>query len=1481
MACCITSDSSAVNEGNTVYFSLNTTNVKAGTTFAYTLSGVNAADVAGGQLTGIATTDASGKAIIAVTLLADNLTEGVETLTLNAAGKTASVTVNDTSVSAPLPVASADAFNKAHAAAVKAEADAAVAAATVTKAATDKDDADKKASDAQTKAILTDAAALKASSDTAAATAAKAVADNTAAQALVTTSQTNYDNAVAAGDVAAVSNTSAVLAINKSKADTAAKAVTTTATTAKNALDAYNSAAADDQAATDAATAATAARTALDKAIAAASPLTAAATAAAAADTTAASAYNAAALATANTADDDAGNAAPGAAAALVTKSAADAKAVSAAADALAAADAKAAADAAAAAKVIADAATEKANVATADAALAKYNTAASQYDTDLAAYNTADADATTAINAVSNAATATTAYNKSVTEQSAAATLVASAAAKSDAAKALKAATDATKATTDDAAATTAVTAASSNTTSAAKAKADADTQVATQKAKISDYDAKTFTLTKGLDNLVGGAGDDTFSGSRDTDSSADLNTASNIDTVDGGAGTGDKFKLSSTKEITAITDLPILSNIEILEITGSDKVTLDTTSVSGLTTLTVNKAGKDLKLTADASTNISVSNAVQKIEVIGGKGVTVSDGTKDNGITVGDSTNKVYAAGAISVTDSNQGTGVITVDGGTSVSVAATSKSITGNIAIGANKTASGAVSVTQNLNADGTGFDNSTKKITVKGGSTITVTSNATSTATASNDAGILTASAIEITSDGKTTDVSVTQTGTKNLFTSPVVAEVKDTTVVTFSALDKDRTVTVNGLTFTAGKDLTAEQVAAAFANLAKNDTQDAGGPTANGVYSNSSNTAAYTSGTASGKTVTFTAAGGTGDTLAVTGASKANGFTAGNAKSGGTKSTNSVTLNSVSVVDDATASVKTVTLDGFTTATLGGASTNLNALTTLSLKSGTDSVTLLSTSKTLAVTVNDLNSGKDVNLGGSVQTLTLTSAGKTSKINLKADAVKTLTIDAGAKLTLSDGTNYDTGLVDVTIKGASAVDLGNISAGANLKTFDASANTGGVTATLQGTSGSLSTDFKKYILSEGNDVITMASAKVNKDIALGGGDDSITLATGVRIADITATIDGGAGTNTLKLDAADAAALSADSAFNAKIDQFQRLKIGDTTAHDVINLANLDGISYLTLGTSSASGGTFGIQLDKLASNGTVVLTGAGDVVANVTNASTGTADVLNISATADTSGGDVDLGKFKANDVETINITTKDSFDSDNASYGKKQTLNLVANKAKTVTVSGDGNLTLTMDSTNTALQTLDGSSMTGKLVVTASVASMVVKGGSAADSLTAAANDVSLYGYGGGDTLTVSSGLRVNLYGNDGKDIFVINSGASSVLDGYTVINSVETGDVIKLGNATKFSATKIALSAGADDTVLNYANQAVKAIDTGTLAWFQKGGNTYIVEDVTSSGTNSDNFTTGEDIIVMIVGLIDLSKASYNSTSNSIEIG
>ncbi len=96
----LTADAS-VNEGNTVIFHLDTINAAPGSVYAYTLSGVNAADVVGGQLTGSVTLDSLGKAVVAVNLVADHLTEGAETLTLSVAGQSAAVTVNDTSLTPP------------------------------------------------------------------------------------------------------------------------------------------------------------------------------------------------------------------------------------------------------------------------------------------------------------------------------------------------------------------------------------------------------------------------------------------------------------------------------------------------------------------------------------------------------------------------------------------------------------------------------------------------------------------------------------------------------------------------------------------------------------------------------------------------------------------------------------------------------------------------------------------------------------------------------------------------------------------------------------------------------------------------------------------------------------------------------------------------------------------------------------------------------------------------------------------------------------------------------------------------------------------------------------------------------------------------------------------------------------------------------------------------------------------------------------
>jgi len=152
------------------------------------------------------------------------------------------------------------------------------------------------------------------------------------------------------------------------------------------------------------------------------------------------------------------------------------------------------------------------------------------------------------------------------------------------------------------------------------------------------------------------------------------------------------------------------------------------------------------------------------------------------------------------------------------------------------------------------------------------------------------------------------VTVTQNASATTFTTPTVAAVADQTVVTFKAMTTGQTATVGGLTFTASKALTAEQAAAAFANLTATDTQSATGPTANGIFSGSLATG-FTSGAVSGATVTFSDATIADDLVLAGTAAPTKTYTAGSAASGGATTSNTVTLGSVVVDDNATEAIK--------------------------------------------------------------------------------------------------------------------------------------------------------------------------------------------------------------------------------------------------------------------------------------------------------------------------------------------------------------------------------------------------------------------------------------------------------------------------------------------------------------------------------------------------------------------------------------------
>ena len=92
--------SSSTNEGTTVTYTLNTTNVSEGTLVSYIVTGITEADLSSGSLTGDFTVGVDGTSTVSFTIANDVLTEGTETMTLSSGGQSLNVIINDTSITA-------------------------------------------------------------------------------------------------------------------------------------------------------------------------------------------------------------------------------------------------------------------------------------------------------------------------------------------------------------------------------------------------------------------------------------------------------------------------------------------------------------------------------------------------------------------------------------------------------------------------------------------------------------------------------------------------------------------------------------------------------------------------------------------------------------------------------------------------------------------------------------------------------------------------------------------------------------------------------------------------------------------------------------------------------------------------------------------------------------------------------------------------------------------------------------------------------------------------------------------------------------------------------------------------------------------------------------------------------------------------------------------------------------------------------------
>ena len=207
-------------------------------------------------------------------------------------------------------------------------------------------------------------------------------------------------------------------------------------------------------------------------------------------------------------------------------------------------------------------------------------------------------------------------------------------------------------------------------------------------------------FTLTTGVDTLVGNAtGNNTFNATDATSASNPngIATFGSLDSVTG-KGANNVFNVvysnNSINQVVAAT----VTGVQTANLVSDNGITENTSTWTGLTALNATTAFGGQTLVAAATTNVTSTATGGTTAIDGGLGVTVTNvgGTVTIGHTTGPS-------GAISVTESAMGgsSNSIAVDGGTTVSVVATGNT-GGAITIGANTPPTGTITVANTVSS-----------------------------------------------------------------------------------------------------------------------------------------------------------------------------------------------------------------------------------------------------------------------------------------------------------------------------------------------------------------------------------------------------------------------------------------------------------------------------------------------------------------------------------------------------------------------------------------------------------------------------------------------------------------------------------------------------------------------------------------------------------------------------------------------------------
>lgn len=492
-------------------------------------------------------------------------------------------------------------------------------------------------------------------------------------------------------------------------------------------------------------------------------------------------------------------------------------------------------------------------------------------------------------------------------------------------------------------------------------------------------------------------------------------------------------------------------------------------------------------------------------------------------------------------------------------------------------------------------------------------------------------------------------------------------------------------------------------------------------------------------------------------------------------------------------------------------------------TSFTLNGGTATVENVVSQKLIADGATSLT----VNMAAGQTSVDLTSQNRSTtdqSVVLSGDSLTSvkLAVDEGAKKVAFTGS--DAKVTDLAITAAvsdaeddaAAVDVDGLAELTNITV----AGAGAVELTVDAAKDAL----KTVNATDNTGGVTVNLSEADKAAFTGGaGDDTLTV-NGSKAAH-----DLGAGDDTVVVndtnlaaldkgfsvdggDGVDTLVMSATNAAAMTAENFKAFTnfevLGLNGGNGTITLDRFGDINHVAI--AKALGGE--VTIENMDSEGTLEFNIAAgqNITVNVTEAGEDghTTDVLNVKLSAADSIANASNTLTVAN-VETINIEADDADDDGDAAH----TLKLTAEGAKTVNVTGDADLTLSG---------------------------------------------------------TFAAGATIDISTNTADVTFTANKiDSSNVTDENTLVTlkGFTDGDTINIANANSDSfGAKVEL--GANSTIKDYLTAA--SSQSGKAAWFEFGGDTYILFD-------ANNTLDAEDYIVKLAGTdYDLKGLSFSSTGD-----